>query len=117
MIPRLSKAEHQLLHSFLICSNTYVEFGAGGSTCMAAALVRQAITSIDSSKEWLDSVAAFCAKNPNLIQPNLIHVDIGPVGEWGMPTDPETKSRWPDYHSKIWEFSSSHNADFFLGGR
>ena len=56
MTPRMSAAELGLLASFLRCAQHYYEFGAGGSTCLAASLVAQSVTAVDSSQAWLDEV-------------------------------------------------------------
>lgn len=114
MQPRMSEAEVRLFESFLRCANKYMEFGSGGSTCLAANLVRTSVLAIDLSSPWLDSVAKYCSDNNARLTPNLIHVDIGPTGDWGYPTDLSTRSTWPSYHSKIWTTTAAEDADLYL---
>jgi len=91
-----------------------LEFGAGGSTCVAALLVKESIISVDSSVEWLAEVRRACETGSVLTQPKLVYVDVGPVAEWGYPSDPGTRERWPNYHSDIWERWNSSDADVYM---
>lgn len=103
--------EVALLRSLLACSRNYVEFGAGGSTCLAAQTVAQSVLSVDSSSDWLDKVAAISAKKAYPVQPILSHVDIGAVGDWGYPKDETMRSRWPAYHEAVWSHPAAGGAD------
>jgi hypothetical protein len=53
------------------------------------------------------------------VQPTLVHVDLGPITEWGAPTEPATRDRWPDYHSgAVWTYAESRSAEVcFIDGR
>jgi hypothetical protein len=116
LLPRMSAEEAALFLSFVRNSRDYVEFGTGGSTVVASTHVKNSIISVDSSREWLDQVRAACASSQT--KPELIFIDIGPTGDWGVPIDASTKSRWPDYHSKIWKIPDSAAADlYFVDGR
>ncbi|BAR63487.1 hypothetical protein ACVIWV_010092 [Bradyrhizobium diazoefficiens] len=112
MLPRMSEEETALFLSFVRNSRDYVEFGTGGSTVLASKYVKRSIRSVDSSQEWLKRVGSACAECQT--QPELMLVDIGPTGDWGFPTDGATKSRWPDYHSAIWRYEQSADADLYL---
>jgi hypothetical protein len=116
MKPRMSPNELSLFQAVLKKSSRYLEFGTGGSTFLASSHVKSWIISIDSSQSWLDTVRDACKPNP--VQPQLILADIGPTGEWGNPTDPETRARWPDYHTNVWSRPESMDADlYFIDGR
>jgi hypothetical protein len=110
----MSPAELGLFRSFLSCAENYLEFGSGGSTCLAASLGKKAIISVDSSDEWLARVAVECASFPDSPAPRLVKVDIGPVGDWGKPTDPGTRDRWPSYYSDVWAEPGSADCDLYL---
>lgn len=114
MTPRMSAAELGLLASFLRCAQHYFEFGAGGSTCLAASLVAKSVTAVDSSQAWLDEVAAYCAATAQPRKPQLIHVDIGPIRDWGYPADDTAREKWPVYHDGVWEHPRAKSADLFL---
>jgi hypothetical protein len=106
--------ETMLFTAFLKHSDRYLEFGSGGSTCAASVTVRSAVTSVDSSREWLDKVGGACAALDGALAPELIHVDIGPLGEWGRPADPATRDRWPRYHTDIWSHPGAAEADLYM---
>ena len=112
MPPRMSAKERDLFVAFLRAAQIYVEFGTGGSTCLATRLVREQVIALDSSPQWLDDVRAACAGNR--IQPQLVHADIGRTREWGYPADPRSKDKWPAYHETLWTVAGSAAADLVL---
>ncbi len=114
MKPMMTDLELQLFESVLACSENYLEFGSGGSTCTAASRVKNSIISVDSSPQWIDRVRAACAIQQDWVQPQIFLVDIGPVGNWGIPIDPDTRQRWPNYHTRIWDHPAAVNADLFM---
>lgn len=114
MQPRMSGAETALLTSFLRRTSTYLEFGTGGSTVLAARFVESRITSVDSSVEWLDKVRAACTEAGCKAELDLVFVDIGPTRDWGYPSDSATAPRWPAYHEAVWDRPQARQADFCL---
>jgi hypothetical protein len=112
--PRMSDDECRLFKSILTCSRRYLEFGCGGSTCVAASVIKESIISVDTSLEWIDKVRQTCESEASPIQPALVHIDIGPTSDWGQPSDPSTRERWPDYHRAIWARSGSSDADLYM---
>ncbi len=109
----MSRAELDLFKSFLTCSERYMEFGAGGSTCLAASMGKRVI-STDSSDEWLANVAAECSLLTGAPKPRLIKADIGPTGDWGAPADPATRDKWPSYYTTAWAEPGAAECDLFL---
>ena len=115
MLPvRMTESEKRLFASSLRSARSYVEFGSGGSTVFASSIMPGVITSLDSSREWLDRVARVCASNPDRPQPRLVLADIGPVVDWGYPLDESCRDRWPSYATKIWDIPGTDNADLYL---
>src|SRR3954471_11762393 len=106
----MRKDELLLFESFVRCARTVVEFGSGGSTWLAAQTKKDWIISVDSSLEWLNKVADETKESPT--RPELVHVDIGPLGNWGYPSDDSRKSTWAHYHEHIWSMSRSNGAEF-----
>jgi hypothetical protein len=106
--------ELRMFYGVLGCTRRYVEFGSGGSTVLAAGLVQESVVSFDSSREWLDRVAAACRKNNTRLTPELIFLDIGEIGDWGFPRDDAAQIRWPDYHSGMWGDPRHAAADLYL---
>lgn len=90
--------EVALFSALLSRSQSYFEYGIGGSTFLASQLVQGPIHGIDSSVEWIDNVRAEVGDNPDV---TLRHVDIGEIGEWGRPVSREAEDRFPDYSRAI----------------
>jgi hypothetical protein len=112
MLPAMSEKELDLFFAFLKNSRNYLEFGTGGSTYAASRHVKQSIISVDSSAEWLDKLRVECANSE--IDQKLIYIDIGPVGDWGYPTELSSQPKWPRYHEYVWELPESSQADLYL---
>lgn len=112
MLPMMSENELNLFLSFLKKSQSYVEFGMGGSTYMASKYVGKSVISLDSSQDWIKNVQQACESSP--IQPRLIFADIGPVGDYGNPTDPSLKPQWLCYHEMMWDLPESRDADLYM---
>jgi hypothetical protein len=110
----MEASEQALFVAFLQLASIYVEFGCGGSTVLAASLVSKEIIALDSSRDWLDQVAAECIETKLPVQPKLVFADIGPTGEWGRPVDDGCKERWPSYSTAIWEEPLAGDADLYL---
>ncbi|WP_246787736.1 hypothetical protein [Bradyrhizobium sp. CCBAU 53421] len=108
--------EVTLFKSFVDLSTRYLEFGSGGSTWLACQTRKEWVISIDSSLEWLNNVGD--ATRDASTRPQLLHVDIGKLREWGYPIEKEKESTWPDYHERVWERPESKTADlYFVDGR
>jgi len=112
--PHMSEDEFGLFKSVLRCSERYLEFGCGGSTYVATSHVKDSVISVDSSIEWLDHVRRACESAPAFNRLALVHVDVGPTTDWGHPSDPATRKRWPDYHHSIWTRPGSSDADLYM---
>lgn len=67
----------------------FLEYGAGGSTMIALSLQVPQIQSVESDQRWLRNVKNEISRlNPPYLGSYIdTHVDIGPVGDWGYPTD------------------------------
>ncbi len=114
MIPIMSDLELRLFESLCRTSDNYLEFGSGGSTFVAAGLVQTSVTTIDSSVDWLERADEACRVKQCRLTPNLVHIDIGPTREWGFPTDPASRYRWPAYYEAVWTRPNTYDADLFL---
>lgn len=81
-------------------ANTYFEYGVGLSTMYATGLdnIRH-VVSVDSSDIWISSVAEQIGANGKA---NLVHVDVGEIGEWGRPINYKRRSSFIDYCEAPW---------------
>jgi hypothetical protein len=114
MPPRMTPEEIALFSALVGSARRYLEFGTGGSTVLAAQLAGEMVISLDSSQEWLAEVRKACAAEKTRLTPQLVGVDIGPVGRWGYPADPATAGRWPAYHRAVWQLPPARDADLCL---
>ncbi|MCB1477159.1 MAG: hypothetical protein H6883_08125 [Rhodobiaceae bacterium] len=95
----MSGSESDLYTRFLCKSQNYFEFGMGGSTVLAAGLVKDRIWSVDSDIAWLEKTRE--AIGQSLARVNLIHVDIGPTGAWGRPVGKGHEDKFAAYSKAI----------------
>jgi len=114
VFPRMSDAEKSIFTAFIRNSDRYLEFGSGGSTCVASQFVKTSVVTVDSSEEWLKKVQETCSQLGYPVVPKLVYVDIGTTGEWGVPTDASARERWPNYHRGIWSDPANRNADLYM---
>ena len=114
MQPRMSAAEITQLELQLAGRDSMLEFGCGGSTLVGARQVRR-IVSVDSDPLWLAKVQAEVAHEAVDFTP--VHIDIGPVGEWGYPIDESRLRDWPRYHTQIWRSMGGSPDAVLVDGR
>jgi hypothetical protein len=99
---RMSQREKQCFNDLLSKSKFYLEFGAGGSTIMAAQSSAQFIVSVESDSAWIAKLKEEGAiKTAELAgRLFLLHIDIGSVGSWGAPVDERRIKSWVDYYTQ-----------------
>jgi hypothetical protein len=119
--PAMSEARIQALTEQLKKAHTYIEFGMGGSTNLAAYLGVENIVSTDSSPEWINNVSQNIAKiNSQSKSIQLLHADLGELGEWGHPKGSEMIHNWPSYFHGPWKLVRSrglHPDTVLIDGR
>jgi hypothetical protein len=113
--PHMTKTEQEMFVSYL--KNTYflLEFGCGGSTALAGAIGVEKIASVDSDPAWLTKVSGTAELQGKTFIP--FHVDIGPTGAWGTPSDTTQASKWPKYYTSVWSRLSETPDLIFVDGR
>lgn len=100
----MSPAEKDFLQREFFKSSTYLEFGAGESTRIALQTPElKQIRTVESDPVFM---ATFLQQNKALVSQERFHhqiPDLGPVREWGIPTDRRYRARWPSYVKAGWE--------------
>lgn len=102
--PHMEPAGIELLKRKMTDCNVFLEYGAGGSTILAAKQGVHSIFSVESDLGFIDAVSKKLAETKNvdpLFSP--VFVDIGPTGNWGVPTDKTMAVRWPRYCVDVWD--------------
>ncbi|WP_278976157.1 hypothetical protein [Oligella urethralis] len=100
--PHLDKKGLAVFEKYVAQANCYVEYGAGASTWHAHELGAKQIIAVDSSAEWIHNVQAHL---PDSKQVELIHCDIGPVGQWGKPMDDRKIKHYHEYMLAPWRLA------------
>lgn len=95
----MSAREQELFRAFLSRSNGYFEFGVGGSTVLAGRLVDGPVVAVDSDPAWIATASKVLPASTHARR--LVHVDIGPTGNFGMPASEAHRDRFPDYSGAI----------------
>lgn len=82
-------------------ANTYLEYGCGGSTVLAAKAGVRNIFAVDTSRDWLHAVRD--GTKDLGAQITLSHCDLGNVREWGYPADNTKMHNFHRYAVLPWE--------------
>lgn len=101
-MPHMSERCISALAEYLKKASTYLEFGMGGSTILAAKIGVPNIFSVDSSQEWVNSVTAQIAQISLKGKVQLLYANVGPTGAWGYPLNSDSVINWPAYYSGPW---------------
>jgi hypothetical protein len=117
----MTENEQELFKKYIYSSKVYLEFGSGGSTIAALINSDRKIYSIESSKDWIEKMKQkyeIILKGEKSGQLNLIHVDIGKTGNWGVPimiTDDNKTDKFLNYSQSQFErHREMKMADFVL---
>jgi hypothetical protein len=97
---KMPPEESAFLRKAFSGAQVILEYGSGGSTLLAAGGGRR-VFSVESDRDWADRVAAELAHMSDRAQ--VHHVDIGPTGEWGAPTDENAHRRFHTYALSVWD--------------
>lgn len=103
--PMLGLIEQECLRELSVSSQTFIEYGSGGSTKYIASFTRHLIT-VESDKIFLATV-----KSSNLDKVNIdyLHANLGPTKSFGQPYNFLKflmKYRWAAYAHTPWNFLS-----------
>ncbi len=116
LVPAMSEPEIALLRRTLREGARYLEFGAGGSTAEALAAGVTQLTSVESSSVWVERVSMHSSVAPAVAagRARLMHVDIGPIENWGYPSDKASAIKWPAYSQAVWATLEASSLDIVL---
>lgn len=112
MKPWMTPREVQCLKKFLTKATYYFEFGSGGSTHFALQTSKGKVVSVESAKPWVKRVRKTLRKYGDRL--SVRWIDIGPVGNCGIPTNSKTSSRWPNYSLAIKKLPPGTQVDTVL---
>lgn len=91
-----------------------LEYGSGGSTVLAGEMDGKTVWSVESDRTWAEQMKAWFAQHPPRGKVNLHHVDIGPTGRWGYPTNNSAWRNYPRYPLSVWDAPGFEQPDLVL---
>lgn len=80
----------------------YLEYGSGGSTLLAARSGVPDIVTVESDRLWLDAVTSALGDRLRPGHHHLLHADIGPTAQFGVPISERAWRRFPAYALDAW---------------
>jgi hypothetical protein len=100
----LFDGETALMDRILGDSTCVLEFGPGNCALRALALGAKNAVVVDPDLTWITKFQGHADVKHWIVDGALrvLHANIGPVDEWGNPTDPYTRNIWPDYIARGW---------------
>jgi hypothetical protein len=107
-IPHMSNDAINYLTLKFKSVNTYLEYGAGGSTVLAAKIGVDYCYSVESDPVFAEAVREKISIYSD-VQVRFVLPDIGPVGEWGYPKDSSQCHKWHNYALYVWEIIRKNN--------
>jgi len=79
-------------------ARVYFEYGVGQSTLWVDRNSEATIHAVDTSDVWIRTVSAKLRRPGHVLD----HVDIGPLGDWGMPLSYARHAHFIDYVEGVW---------------
>ena len=101
---KLFKGQDELFIECITQATSYGEYGMGQSTLWVDKYTEVKITSVDTSSEWVNSVADKLQRD----QHELTHIDVGPLRKWGYPAGYSHRDKFLDYVEAIWKTRQNH---------
>ncbi|EYD73688.1 hypothetical protein [Limimaricola hongkongensis] len=92
-----------------------LEYGAGGSTAMAAEMPGKTVFSVEGDKAFIADLRRRFDAHPPAATVHLHHGDIGPTARWGQPAD--EAGHWRRFHrypSSVWDRDDFVHPDVVL---
>ncbi len=91
-----------------------LEYGSGGSTCMAGDMPGKTVFSVESDKDWCEGLQSWFEINPPAATMHMHYADVGPTGKWGKPETDKHWRRYPYYPYSVWARSDFQHPDVVL---
>lgn len=108
-VPSMEPQGILLLKRHLKEARVFLEYGAGGSTILAAKIGVKNIYSVESDEIFLNAVKLKIKSCDYNIEIKDCFVDIGKTGDWGYPQEKSCIERWPMYCIAPWKVLQRDN--------
>ena len=99
----MPEAEAEAVRTAYRSASRIIEYGTGGSTLFAANETGATLLGIESDAAWVEKLGGWLNSNQSCREGIFVrHVDIGPVGAWGIPKDSSRYQNYPAYPLSPW---------------
>lgn len=100
----MTPEEGAMLERYLKPGLTYVEFGGGGSTALAIARGVARCDTVESDPNWIAKMREQDDLQSAEKAGQLVFhaIDIGEIGDWGMPKTTKKHPNWAGYYLDVW---------------
>lgn len=95
-------------------ASVILEYGAGGSTLVAAEMTGKQVFAVESDASWIGMMKDWFAANPPLSPVTLHHGDIGPTTDWGRPAHESQWRKFLNYPLTVWDRDDLLHPDVVL---
>jgi hypothetical protein len=110
----MPEAEAALVRAQYAKAAVILEYGAGGSTLIAAEMLGKHVFAVESDQDWINVMRGWFAANPPLSPVVLHHGNIGPTKDWGRPAESSNWRKFLNYPLTIWDHDDFHHPDLVL---
>lgn len=112
----MPRAEQARLREAYAGARVILEYGAGGSTVMAAEMAGKTVTSVESDRDWAAMMTGWFAQNPPAegSRVDVVWADVGPTKPWGYPADIRQFPAFPGYPLGVWTAGRMQAPDVVL---
>lgn len=90
------------LAELLAASDTYLEYGVGGSTRLALQSGLTTLIAVESDRHYLDAATAMVEQARASVHWIPVYVDVGPTGYLGFPKTLKSRMKWSNYAAAPW---------------
>ncbi|MEN8741995.1 MAG: hypothetical protein ABF308_19790 [Phaeobacter gallaeciensis] len=113
-MPFMPEKETAYLREAYQEARVILEYGAGGSTRIAASLPEKFTMSVESDPNWARTLQQEIDASDPASPAVVYYSDIGLVGPWGRPLNPESWRHFFRYPLDIWEEPFFRHPDTIL---
>ena len=108
-VPHMPEKGVARLTELLRDSQGYLEYGTGGSTVLASRMGVPRIIGVESDRRWLEAVRHKIGLSDTSSGLELLHVDIGPTGDWGFPVSDIGWRQFAEYPAAPWRAENARD--------
>lgn len=98
----LFEGEGDAFKQLAMRASVYGEYGVGESTLWVANNTQARVLAVETDGTWVERVKQSVSRE----EIQIIHADLGPVGDYGRPVDYQKFDSFPDYFEGIWNGGS-----------